>query len=321
MENELAQLSINEEEDEVIKIQENPGSKRREEFFQLVGCFLTESTIHFPAMKSTMANLWHPIRGVCIRDLGEKRYLFQFFHSMDMERVLKGSHWTFNNHLLILYKLQWGEDSMQVPLALTPFWVQIHEVPIGLYSESLAVNLGNFLGSFTKYDVSKKENRNFMRVRVQVDIRCPLKRKKLIEYCGRQSYVNFKYERLTPFYFFYEKLGHNDSFCEAKMMAGVEIAEMGWDLPIRAQSQRALTMKSVWLREEQEGGSAGIHEVNRKFISESRGMEEKKSIRKIIDPILGINLDGGFLRAAAKQANSLMDNDQQVMEHDLEDIA
>ncbi|MBA0750510.1 hypothetical protein Gogos_001921 [Gossypium gossypioides] len=40
-------------------------------------------------MKSTMANLRHPVRGVRIRDPREKRYLFQFFHTMDMERVLR----------------------------------------------------------------------------------------------------------------------------------------------------------------------------------------------------------------------------------------
>ncbi|MBA0637673.1 hypothetical protein Godav_025824, partial [Gossypium davidsonii] len=71
MENELAQLTINEEEDAVIQIQENPGTERREEFLQLVGSFLTASIIHFPAMKGTMANLWHPIRGVRIQDLGK----------------------------------------------------------------------------------------------------------------------------------------------------------------------------------------------------------------------------------------------------------
>ncbi|KAH1065041.1 hypothetical protein J1N35_030028 [Gossypium stocksii] len=71
-----------------------------------------------------MANLWHPVRSVQIQDLGEKRYLFQFFHVMDMERVLKRSPWPFNNHLLVLYKLQWGEDPLKVPLILTPFWVQ-----------------------------------------------------------------------------------------------------------------------------------------------------------------------------------------------------
>ncbi|MBA0615718.1 hypothetical protein Godav_015832, partial [Gossypium davidsonii] len=63
-------------------------------------------------MKSTMANLWHLVKGVQIRDLGEKRYLFKFFHIIDMERVINGAPWTFNNHLLILHKLKGGEDPL-----------------------------------------------------------------------------------------------------------------------------------------------------------------------------------------------------------------
>ncbi|KAG8482089.1 hypothetical protein CXB51_027072 [Gossypium anomalum] len=110
METELADLSINEEDDEILQIPLDHGSGNVREEFQLVGCFLTASIIHFPTMKSKMANLWHPVRGVQIRDLGEKRYLFQFFHIMDMERVLKDSPWTFNNHLFLINKLQWGKD-------------------------------------------------------------------------------------------------------------------------------------------------------------------------------------------------------------------
>ncbi|KAH1108303.1 hypothetical protein J1N35_012071 [Gossypium stocksii] len=40
-------------------------------------------------MKSTMANLWHPIRGVRILDLGERRFLFQFFHGFYSEALAK----------------------------------------------------------------------------------------------------------------------------------------------------------------------------------------------------------------------------------------
>ncbi|PPD83254.1 hypothetical protein GOBAR_DD19822 [Gossypium barbadense] len=47
-----------------------------------------------------------------------------------------------------------------------------------------------------------------------------------------------------------EVLSHNESFCEAKMEAGVEIDEMSWDLSLRAQSIRAQAMSSAWLREE-----------------------------------------------------------------------
>ncbi|XP_040932119.1 uncharacterized protein [Gossypium hirsutum] len=255
MENELAQPSINDEEDEVFQIQPDHNREGRGEIFQLVGCFLTASVIHFPAMRSTLVNLWHPVWGVQIRDMGEKMYLFQFFHIMDMERVIKGSPWTFNNYLLLLYKLNWGEDPLQVPLVMTPFWVQIHDVPIGLFFESLAVQMGNFLGVFLKYDGSNlgKENRNFMRIRVQIDVRRPLKRKKQILFSGRRSYVTFKYERLSLFCFFCGRLGHSDSFCETKMALWVEVVEMGWDLSLRAQTRRMLVMNSIWLRDDGEG--------------------------------------------------------------------
>ncbi|KAH1114870.1 hypothetical protein J1N35_008248 [Gossypium stocksii] len=49
-----------------------------------------------------MANLWHPLGGIQISDLGEKRYLFRFFHKVDVEHVMSGTPWTFNNHLLVL---------------------------------------------------------------------------------------------------------------------------------------------------------------------------------------------------------------------------
>ncbi|MBA0617812.1 hypothetical protein Godav_027231 [Gossypium davidsonii] len=109
MESEFAGLSLDKEEEDILQAQGDPDLINNEESLSLVGCFLTASIIHYPAMKSTLANLWHPVKGVQIRDLGEKRYLFKFFHVIDMERVIKGTPWTFNNHLLILHKLQGGK--------------------------------------------------------------------------------------------------------------------------------------------------------------------------------------------------------------------
>lgn len=67
-----------------------------------------------------------------------------------------------------------------------------------------------------------------MRVRACLDIRRPLKRKKrLIFSPSNIRYVFFKYERLPLFCFFCGKLGHSDSFYEARMAFGYEVADMG----------------------------------------------------------------------------------------------
>ncbi|KAK5819919.1 hypothetical protein PVK06_024953 [Gossypium arboreum] len=91
-----------------------------------------------------------------------------------------------------------------------------------------------------------------MRVRVKIDVRRPLKRKNQIMYRGSYTYMKFKYEGLSLFCFYYRRLGHSDSYCEVKIALGVEVAELGWDLSLRAQSMRALSVNSVWLREEGE---------------------------------------------------------------------
>ncbi|MBA0877412.1 hypothetical protein Goshw_017725, partial [Gossypium schwendimanii] len=97
--------------------------------------------------------------------------------------------------------------------------------------------LGNFIGVFLEYDGSDlgKENRNYLRVRVQIDVRKPLRRKK-----------------------------------QTKMMMGTDLTEMGWDLSLQAPSRRALSMNSIWLREEGEGDREGCWMENR-----SRGLSPR----------------------------------------------
>ncbi|MBA0706327.1 hypothetical protein Golax_018444 [Gossypium laxum] len=68
--------------------------------YYLVGGFFTTSVVHFSAMKNTMANLWHPLKGVQISNIGAKRFLFRFFHEIDIDRVVKG---TLLGHLTITF--------------------------------------------------------------------------------------------------------------------------------------------------------------------------------------------------------------------------
>lgn len=88
-------------------------------------------------------------------------------------------------------------------------------------------------------------------------------------------------------------MGHSDSFCEAKITLGVEVAEMGWDLSLQAQSRRALTMTSIWLRDDRGGIMGGVGENNRGCRSGQWTVENKKRYVKIMDLVLRFNLEGG----------------------------
>ncbi|MFQ6634064.1 hypothetical protein Gotur_010379 [Gossypium turneri] len=116
MENELADLSLDDREEEGLGVPTEVGLQSMVSKFIIVGYFLTASIVHFSAMKSTMVNVWHLVKCVQISDLGDKHFLFKFFHRIDLERVINGAHWTFNNHLLVFHRLEMGEDSVKVPL-------------------------------------------------------------------------------------------------------------------------------------------------------------------------------------------------------------
>ncbi|KAH1096897.1 hypothetical protein J1N35_013818 [Gossypium stocksii] len=105
MEKDLESLNIDdgEEEEEEVQLSIDLNLQKSAYEYCLVGYFLTSSVVHFTVLKSTMANLWPHLRGVQIKDLGGRRYLFKFFHELDVDRVVSGSSWTFNNHLLIIH--------------------------------------------------------------------------------------------------------------------------------------------------------------------------------------------------------------------------
>ncbi|KAG8489479.1 hypothetical protein CXB51_017459 [Gossypium anomalum] len=153
MEKELANLNIEDDEEEALILPTDGVSRKLIYDCCLVGCFLMASVVHFPTMKNTMENLWNPLGGVQISYLGGKRYLFKIFHELDIERVIMGAPWTFNNHLLVFHRLKEEEDPMEVPLV------------------------------FLRFGSNNRGMKNFLHIRVHIDIRygdnfCP---KRLIQ--------------------------------------------------------------------------------------------------------------------------------------------
>ena len=105
-------------------------------------------------------------------------------------------------------------------------------------SESVGKQLGNYIGYFLEYDTSHNGGsiNEYMRLRVSMDVRPPLKRgKQLRTPKGDGFFVSFKYERLSPFCFICGCLGHSNRFFPMLFTIPEEEITRGWEFGSKCQ--------------------------------------------------------------------------------------
>ncbi|KAL8506485.1 hypothetical protein ACS0TY_017395 [Phlomoides rotata] len=161
-----------------------------------------------------------------ISEIWQGRILFQFFHPLDLARVVEGAPWSFGNHHLVIHKLQNGEVPLAVPLDNIEFW----------------------------YEDSNKGVawRNYMQIHFEVKATDPLKRWKSIWMrSGSSTLVTFKYEKLHSFYFIYGRLNHTERFYNIPFESdGGEVVK-DWGVFLKANDRRGfLTKGDRWIRKD-----------------------------------------------------------------------
>lgn len=121
-------------------------------------------------------------------------------------------------------------------------------------AESVGKQLGNFFGSFVMYDSSNNASiwREYMRLKIKVDVGLPLKRRNKIYRRDRtKCVVNCKYEKLDDFRFLCEMLSHTERFCKKRLEGGSYYVAREWGSWLRAPPRRGAAQgRSIWLRDE-----------------------------------------------------------------------
>jgi 14-3-3 protein epsilon len=267
----LEDLSLQDEEGFVFDLEE--GEVEIIDFrWCLVGRFLGDRSIHVNSMKVTMADIWRPVKGVKIKEATTGLFLFQFAHELDMEAVLQGGPWSFNNQMLIIERVQLGVQIENIPLYHVDFGVQVHNLPTGLMAERVGKTLANYIGSFVEYDKNNKGSfwREYMRIKVRVDIRQPLKKESRVKNQGGQwCTVNFRYEKLGVFCFVCGIIGHGENKCSIRFSMAADDGSRGWSKELRADPRRRNGRQSSrWLLEEDNGSSVSEGRQAREFSDE-----------------------------------------------------
>jgi hypothetical protein len=175
----IDRLTLEDDDDEVeVEIEATPERELEINLaLCLVGRFLTNRPIRLQWMKVAMGGVWSPVRGVTIKQAETGIFVFQFHHHLDLKKVLKGGPWFYNKHMLILGSMAEASVPSQVPLYTVPFWVQVHNIPVGSMSEKNGKQIAASLGEFLEYDEKNNSNfwRKYMRIRVMLDVRKPLR--------------------------------------------------------------------------------------------------------------------------------------------------
>ncbi|XP_074352931.1 uncharacterized protein LOC141692091 [Apium graveolens] len=218
----------------------------------LVGKFLTDSSIDFHAMQHKMASLWRPGKGMYVKQLDSNRFLFQFYHEIDIKRVCDGSPWTFGHFHLVFERLKDGMDPRTMCINNLEIWVQLHDLGAGFMSQRVVTDIGNYIGRFVESDTNNFVGvwRDYFRVRVSIPLDVPLKRRmRLRKNATEWCWVRFKYEAVPTFCFICGLIGHSDRFCDKLFETQGDTVEKPYGTWMRADpKRRSYTMGSKWLR-------------------------------------------------------------------------
>jgi hypothetical protein len=161
--------------------------------------------------------------------------------------------------MLIIERVQLGVQIENIPLYHVDFWVQVHNLPTGLMAERVGKTLANYIGSFVEYDKNNKGSfwREYMRLKVRVDVRQPLKKESRVKNQGGEwCTVKFRYEKLGVFCFVCGIVGHGENRCPIRFSMAADDGKRAWSKELRAEPRRRNGRQSSrWLLEEDSGRS------------------------------------------------------------------
>uniref|UniRef100_A0A803Q9L8 Reverse transcriptase domain-containing protein n=1 Tax=Cannabis sativa TaxID=3483 RepID=A0A803Q9L8_CANSA len=249
-----ANLCLEEEEDDIItlgqsiqKVDEGVDTR-----WCLVGTFVQDHQMDFDTIQHQLASLWKPGMGMFCKELGQNRYLFQFFHDVDINRVIEGSPWTCLRKLLIFNRLTKNDDPRTIPLNKLDIWIQIFDMQPGYMSARVVQDVGNRIGVFIESDPNNFKGfwRNYLRIRVTINIEKPLRRKMKISPEGEDSFwFNFKYECAPTFCFICGIIGHTENFCAKLFQTPLDQIVKPYGIWMKATPiQQNKYIGSKWLR-------------------------------------------------------------------------
>ncbi|XP_030930654.1 uncharacterized protein LOC115956399 [Quercus lobata] len=155
----LDKMKLTIEEEETIAISDEGRLEAIESCTSsFIGKFLTCKSFNKVATKNMIRHTWGLNESMQILEVGPKFFQFKFQSEFDLERILRGGPWSFDNQLLLLQRWKKGMTVRNIRLELASLWVQIWDASFDMVSPHVAREVGSRLGKVEEVEWKKRKD-------------------------------------------------------------------------------------------------------------------------------------------------------------------
>ena len=149
---------------------------------------LTHKWLNIETLRKNLRMIWKPIKGVQINEIGDDLFLVEFGEGRDKKRVMDMSPRTYEKQLILLKEFVGDQVPKEILLWQSPFWVQIHNLPLNGRIRETGWEISSKLGEVMEVDVAKSGVQwgRYLRVKVKMDVTKKLVRGIKIAIEGRE---------------------------------------------------------------------------------------------------------------------------------------
>ncbi|KAM1605423.1 hypothetical protein ACFX1Z_026279 [Malus domestica] len=206
-----------------------------EQGVKLIGKVLTSKLLNKWGVRNILRSAWKELGEVDIKWVRDNTFLILVQDKSMASKILEQVPWAVMKKVFSVKKWPPELALEEVEMETVPFWVQIRGVPLGSTSLSNIQRLTQVAGQFIVLEDPGKA-RGFLRVRLLIDTGKPLCNGCWIRRDqNRDTWVDFRYERLQDFCYRCGRIGHCNTECtfQARGEGGAAYGEWTKAPPVR----------------------------------------------------------------------------------------
>lgn len=223
----------------IVVTEEDVGEARVHGAYCLVGKLWTNKKTNKEAFRTVLARIWRAEGRMSLKELQDNMWIFEFSDAETKFRVLEGRPWSYDRQILVLHDFDGFTPPSQMVFTHSPWWIQVHDMPLLCMTKSVGSKIGESLGSLEEVDVASNGVGwgRYLKIRVTLDLTKPLERGRALQFEGKSIWVNFRYEQLPIFCFNCGRIIHGGKGCPVPQSRRMNHAEelKPWGVRLRAE--------------------------------------------------------------------------------------